>query len=130
MRKLPVPMVVKYIFSLCSVSVTIYEQPMDVSVLAPGAAVLHCQADGQPVPEIVWIRKVTNGPRAEFSVSTGNINIAETIIGLNKTSVLTIQPTTPQDIATYSCRAQNLVGTVTSTEAQVNVFGKVLIFLA
>ena len=103
---------------------------MDISVLVPGAAVLHCQADGRPVSDIVWIRETANGSRTEFSVSTGNINIAETISGLNKTSVLTIQPTTPQDIATYSCRAQNLVGTVTSTEAQVNVFGKVLIFLA
>ena len=106
---------------------TIYEHPMDVSVLAPGVAVLRCQADGQPVPEIVWIREIANGPRTEFNVSTGNINIAETISGLNKTSILTVQPTTPQDIAMYSCRAQNLVGTATSTDAQVNVFGKVLI---
>ena len=106
---------------------TIYEHPMDVSVLAPGAAVFRCQTDGQPVPEIAWIREVADGPRTEFSVSTGNISIAETISGLNKTSILTIQPTTPQDIATYSCKAQNLVGTATSTEAQVNVFGKVLI---
>ena len=96
-------------------------------MLAPGAVVLRCQADGQPVPEIVWIREIANGPRTEFNVSTGNVSIAETISGLNKTSVLTIQPTTPQDIATYSCKAQNLVGTATSTEAQVNVFGKVLI---
>ena len=124
----------KYVSPLffSSVNVTIYEQPIDVSVLAPGAAVLRCHADGQPVPEIVWIREIANGSRTEFNISTGNINIAEINIaetpsGLNKTSILTIQPTTPQDIAMYSCRAQNLVGTATSTDAQVNVFGKILI---
>ena len=53
---------------LSSVNVTIYEQPMDVSMLAPSAVVLRCQADGQPVPEIVWIRKVANGQRTEFNV--------------------------------------------------------------
>ena len=93
---------------------------MDVSVLAPGAAELRCQADGRPLPEIVWIRNLDN----QFTMTANNIDVTETVDGLNKTSTLTIQPTTPEDTARYSCRAQNLVNSETSTEAQVNIFGK------
>ena len=100
---------------------TIRVNPMpNVSVLAPDAAELRCQADGRPVPEIVWIKDLDD----QFTMTANNTDITENINGLNKTNILTIQPTTPGDIARYSCRAQNLVNNVTSTEAQVTVFGR------
>ena len=105
---------------------TIYEDPANVSVLAPEAAVLSCQADGEPLPDIVWVRMSTDGSMmtAEFNESTGNVMINETVNGLNKTSVLTIQPTSALDTADYRCRVQNEVGSVLSNTARVTVYGK------
>ncbi|MCG8622137.1 MAG: immunoglobulin domain-containing protein [Proteobacteria bacterium] len=91
-------------------------------MLAPGDAELRCQADGRPVPEIVWIRNLDD----QFTQTADNVDITEAIDGLNKTSILTIQRTTPEDTATYSCRAQNLVSSETSTGVQVDIFGKLL----
>ena len=113
-------LVIRLIFSQYSVNVTIHVNPMDITVLAPDVAELRCQADGQPIPQIVWIRDLDN----QFTMTADNIDITETIDGLNKTSTLTIQSTTAEDTANYSCRAQNLVNSVTSMEAQVTVFGK------
>jgi hypothetical protein len=93
---------------------------MSVSVLAPDDAELRCQADGRPVPEIVWIRNLDD----QFTQTADNVDVTDTVDGLNKTSILTIQRTTPEDTATYSCRAQNSVSSETSSEVQVNVFGK------
>ena len=107
-----------------AVFVTIYEQPMNDSVLAPEAAVLTCQADGEPLPDIVWVRVTTSGRRTEFNESTGNININKTIDGLNKTSVLTILPTSALDTADYTCLIENEVGSVMSDTARITVFGK------
>ena len=101
---------------------TILVSPINVSVLAPDAVELRCQADGRPVPEIVWIRNLDD----QFTLNADNVDVAEIIDGLNKTSTLTLRQTTPEDTATYSCRAQNLVGSATSTEVQINIFGKFL----
>ena len=101
---------------------TILVSPINVSVLAPDAVELRCQADGRPVPEIVWIRNLDD----QFTLNADNVDVAEIINGLNKTSTLTLRQTTPEDTATYNCRAQNLVSSATSTEVQINVFGKFL----
>ena len=95
---------------------------MDDSVVAPNKVTLRCQADGQPTPEIVWIK---NGDD-QFTLTANNADIDETTDGMNKTSILTIEPSSPQDTGTYSCRAQNILSNTTSSEAQVNVFGKCL----
>lgn len=109
-----------------SVFVTIYEQPGSVSVLAPDEAVLTCQADGEPVPNILWFKQAANELTTQISESSANIVINETIEGLNMTSVLTISPTSALDSANYTCRAMNDVGGVNSTSAQVIVYGKLL----
>lgn len=98
---------------------------MNVSVLAPGAAMLTCQADGEPLPDIVWIRMSTNGSMTtEFNESAGNNMINEAVDGLNKTSFLTIQPTSALDTADYRCRVQNEVDFVRSDTARVTIYGK------
>ena len=63
---------------------------MDIAVLVPDAAVLHCQADGEPVPDITWMRELSNGSSVEL-ISKGNVTITEEINGLNKTSTLDSQ---------------------------------------
>ena len=107
-------------FWLCLVNIIIYEDPKDVSVVAPNRVTLRCQADGQPTPEIVWIK---NGDD-QFTLTANNVIIDETTDGMNKTSTLTIEPSSPQDTGTYRCRAQNMLSIMTSSEAQVNVFSE------
>ena len=110
----------------CTVSVTIYEHPANVSVIAPDQVVLTCQADGEPAPDIVWIKYLGNGSSVEVNTSTGNIDIAERVDGSNRTSILTIQPTSALDAADYTCRVQNevIVDGILSTPARVTVYGE------
>ena len=103
---------------------SIFEEPQPQDILAPAAVTLTCSSDGQPVPDIIWIKRLANGTTFEFTSSFANINITEDVNEPNKTSYLTIEPTTALDTANYSCRVQNLVGSLTSTEAEVNIFGK------
>ena len=102
----------------------IYENPIDDSVVAPNRITLHCQAGGQPTPEIVWIK---NGDD-RFTLTANNVIIDETTVGMNKTSILIIEPSSPQDTGTYRCRAQNTLSLITSSEAQVNAFSKYYVF--
>ena len=103
---------------------TIYVHPASDSVVAPDVVVLTCQADGEPLPDIVWIKESADETITEFNETTGNITIEVTINGLNKTSTLRIQPTSALDAANYSCRAQNNVGSLLSRTAEVTVYGK------
>lgn len=109
---------------LSAVSVTIYDEPQPQAMLAPAAVTLMCRGDGQPVPNIVWIKRLDNGTMLEFTSSFDNINITEVINKPNKTSYLTIEPTSALDTVNYSCRVENLVGSLTSREAMVTVYGK------
>ena len=98
---------------------------MDDSVVAPNRVTLRCQAGGQPTPEIVWIK---NGDD-QFTLTANNVIIDETNDSTNKTSQLTIEPSSPQDTGAYSCRAQNILNLKTTSEAQVNVFSKYSFFV-
>ena len=102
---------------------TIYDEPQSQAVLAPGAVTLRCRGDGQPLPDIVWIKRLANGTTFEFTSSSDNINITDVVSKPNKTSYLTIEPTSALDTANYSCRVENLVGSLTSGEAVVTVYG-------
>lgn len=114
------------IITTVTVAATLYETPMDITVLAPNAAVLHCQADGEPLPGITWIREQNNGSTVEL-MPEGNIMIIEHIDGLNKTSVLTIQPTCIQDSGDYKCRAQNELNSVLSENFHITIYSKLSI---
>ena len=115
------------ILTIATVAVTFYETPMDTAVLVPDAAVLRCQADGEPVPDITWIRELNNGSSVELTSDTVEIN--EYVSGLNKTSILIIQPTSVQDGGSYSCRAQNGVSFVQSGNFRVITYGKCSMFI-
>ena len=101
---------------------------MDITVLSPEAAILSCQASGDPLPEIVWIMELVNGSVTEVMISDFVI-ITNVTNHLNKTSILTIDPTSAQDAANYSCRVQNTLHTLTSRKAQVRILSKSLNFL-
>ena len=98
---------------------------MDVDVLSPGPAVLNCTATGEPTPQFTWTKVFPNGTTVEVSESMSNIAISTTISGENVTSTLTIEPTNTFDTANYSCTAENMFGSVISSEAEVTVFGKI-----
>ena len=99
---------------------------MDVDVLSPAPAVLSCTATGEPTPQFTWNKVLQNGSTVEVSESMSNTAISTTLSGENITSTLTIGPTNAFDAANYSCTAENTFGPVTSSEAEVTVFGKKL----
>ena len=101
---------------------------MDVDVLSPAPAVLTCTATGEPTPQFTWTKVFLNGTTVEVSESMANITISTTLSGENVTSTLTIEPTDASDTANYSCTAENTFGPVTSSEAEVTVFGKIFNF--
>ena len=101
---------------------------MDVDVLSPGPAVLNCTTTGEPTPQFTWTKLFSNGTTVEVSESMSNITISTTLSGANVTSTLTIEPTDAFDTANYSCTAENMFGPMTSSEAEVTVFGKILNF--
>ena len=94
---------------------------MDITVLSPEAAILYCLASGEPLPEIVWIKEFANG---SVTIVGDFASITEITNPPNKTSILTIDPTSAQDTADYSCRVQNQQYSLTSGKAQVIVLSK------
>ena len=114
------------LFIAATVSVTINEEPVGDTVIAPTKVDLRCRADGVPTPTISWIKTLQNGSVFEYSMSSGNLNITEELDGLNQTSTLTIEPTSALDTANYSCRAMNGFGQRESEQTEVRVFGKLL----
>ena len=111
---------------VATVSVTIHEEPVGDTVIAPTKVDLRCRADGVPTPTISWIKTLQNGSEFEYFMSTGNLNITAELDGLNKTSTLTIEPTNALDTANYSCRAVNGFGERVSEQTEVIVFGELL----
>ena len=99
---------------------------MDVDVLSPAPAILNCTATGEPIPQFTWTKVFPNGTTVEVSDSMSNIAISTTLSGENITSTLTIEPTDAFDTANYSCTAQNMFGSVISSEAEVTVLGKII----
>ena len=101
---------------------------MDVDVLSPAPAILNCTATGEPTPQFTWTKVFPNGTTVEVSDSMSNIAISTTLSGENITSTLTIEPTDAFDTANYTCTAENMFGSVISSEAEVTVLGKIIFF--
>ena len=100
---------------------------MDVDVLSPDPAILSCTATGEPTPQFTWTKVFPNGTMVEIlSEPMTNIAISTDFSGENVTNILTIEPTDAFDTANYSCTAENMFGPVTSSNAEVTVFGMVL----
>ena len=108
----------------CTVSPTILEDPVPVSVFAPIPLTLTCTADGYPRPTIVWTRTSPTGEETEFSLPMDNIDLTETANGLNVTSNLTILVTDELNTGNWSCRANNNFGEAVSGPAEVVIYCK------
>ena len=113
--------------SLSAVSVTLLGDPMDVDVLSPNPAILSCTATGEPTPQFTWTKVFPNGTMVEIlSESMINIAISTDFSSENVTNILTIEPTDAFDTANYSCTAENTFGPITSSDAEVTVFGMIV----
>ena len=110
------------LFIAATVSLTIHEEPVGDTVIAPTKVDLRCRADGVPTPTISWIKTLQNGSVFVYSMSSCNLNITEELDDLNQTSTLTIEPTSALDSANYSCRAMNGFGERESEQTEVIVF--------
>ena len=110
-------------FSL-TVSPTILEDPVPVSVFAPAPLTLTCTGEGYPRPTIVWIRKFPNGEVTEFSLPRVYLDLTVTANGLNVTSNLTILETNELNTGNWSCRANNSLGEAVSQQAEVVIYCK------
>ena len=110
-----------------TVSPTILEDPVPVSVFAPTPLTLTCTAEGYPRPTIVWARTFPNGVVTEFSlpiIGMDDVDLTETANGLNVTSNLTILETNELDTGNWSCRANNSLGEAVSQQAEVVIYCK------
>ncbi len=107
-----------------TVSPTILEDPVPVSVFAPTPLTLTCTAEGYPRPTIVWTKTSPNGEVAEFSLPRDIFNLTETANGLNVTSSLTILDTNELNTGNWSCRANNSLGEAISQQAEVVIYCK------
>ncbi len=82
---------------------------MDLTVLAPEAAVLSCSVDGFPLPTVSWVMVDSDGSQISIT-SGGSFAIAQTNTSITLTSNLTISPTDIRRSGQYLCVATNEFG--------------------
>ena len=107
----------------CVVAPEILQDPTAVDVLAPNSVTLTCTAEGEPSPDIVWIKE-SDGTRMEYLESEDGVEINTDKLTEMSNGTITISPTDQFVTANYSCEAMNELGNATSQPAQVTVFGK------
>ena len=73
--------------------------------------IFSCQATGEPIPTISWH---FNGAMINVS-STSKYNISNTSNGAMVTSALAIVNAQSHDVGTYTCYAENIIGTDSSS---------------
>ena len=102
-----------------------------VLLFSPSPLSLNCTADGSPLPTITWIRTLSDGSQTEFSMDSTDVggrsfDITTTPTSSSTTveSVFTTASTVVLDTGDYSCRANNSIGNVTSSNSSVTVVGQ------
>ena len=85
--------------------------PPVVEIVPPAQSTLRgvpasftCNADGFPVPNIVWMKQTSSG---ESEISNSSVNVR--INSHNGSSELIVQNTSTADSGYYSCKASNYV---------------------
>ena len=80
-------------------------EPSDTELNSGDTKVFQCEADGRPLPTILWKR---NGVVLS---NTTNIYITEEAVGdFTLISTLTLVNATLEDIGVYECNASNDIG--------------------
>ncbi|CAH0386545.1 unnamed protein product [Bemisia tabaci] len=82
------------------------KEPHDVEVSFGGSAFFTCKAEGDPKPEIVWMRDSNE-------IDAANPHYTVTSDGL------LIEPMSTSDLGVYECMAKNLMGEIKSKAARV-----------
>ena len=75
-----------------------------LSTLRGVTASLTCNAEGFPLPSIVWMKQTTSG---ESEISASDVNVQ--IIPHNGSSQLIVKNTSTADSGYYICKASNYV---------------------
>ena len=70
-----------------------------------------CQATGEPLPTISWY---FNGVMIN-ALNTSDYNISNTVSGVVVESLLTIFNAQSSDVGTYTCHAENVIGSDSSS---------------
>ena len=83
---------------------------MDLTVLAPEAAVFSCSVEGFPLPIVSWVMVDNDGNQRPITAEE-SVTIAEiTNTAISLTSNLTISPTNISRSGRYVCVATNEFG--------------------
>ncbi|XP_063223547.1 peroxidasin isoform X7 [Bacillus rossius redtenbacheri] len=87
---------------------TITEEPHDVEVTFGGTVFFNCKAEGDPAPDIVWMR------------NNNEVNLADPRYSKLADGTLMIQNTVDADVGVYECMAKNPAGEAKSRAATIN----------
>ena len=88
------------------VQADITEEVVDILENETNPVTFKCQAIGEPVPTIAWyFNHITINV-----LKSNNYNISNSLIGTVKTSLLTIVNAQSSDVGTYTCHAENIIG--------------------
>ena len=90
----------------CLVQAEISEEVVDMLENESNPSTMRCQAIGEPVPTINWY---FNGVKINVSNSS-YYNISDYLNGTVVTSSLTIVNAQSSDVGTYTCHAENIIG--------------------
>ena len=80
---------------------SLLQRPVKTTVNKSQTAILKCTADGNPTPQVTW-------SKLNSSLSVGR-HVMES------SGALTVKDVRPEDEGDYSCRAENLLGSVNAT---------------
>ncbi|XP_058033746.1 peroxidasin homolog isoform X1 [Ahaetulla prasina] len=90
----------------------ITSEPQDVDVTSGNTVYFTCRAEGNPKPEIIWLRN-----NNELSMK------ADSRLNLLDDGTLMIQNTQETDQGIYQCMAKNIAGEVKTQEVTLRYFG-------
>ncbi|KAK6627574.1 hypothetical protein RUM44_010052 [Polyplax serrata] len=86
----------------------IVEEPRDVEVNFGGTASFHCKVDGDPKPEIIWLR------------NSNEIKMNDSRYSLLKDGTLMIEKTLEDDMGVYECVAKSSLGEAKSRKVRMD----------
>ncbi|GAB6027495.1 Down syndrome cell adhesion molecule-like protein 1 [Chamberlinius hualienensis] len=90
--------------------------PRDSHVLLGGSAIMHCKADGFPLPSITWMKALGSTPSEYREVSIPNAHLRQ-----HENGSLEVVSARQSDGGYYLCKANNGIGAGLSQVVQLHV---------